>query len=252
LKLKISEKEALDSTLIKLMFGDKELTDDQRLESVKLMAGSNTVALTIKERIELEIKTTQGASAADMVCSNDVLEVKKKMSSQMGADHKFVKLTFNGDEIKDDEKLRAIKNQTGSNEFGLVAKERMLINVIMMKGNVVNLDLETTDSILDVKKQLNRKEGINKALLKLLYKDFEFTDEMSLQDVKAKACSNQVNLLARERMHMNVQMMSGENVPYEMETIDDVQTVKSKIQDKTGLESRLIKLNFSEEEVNDD
>jgi len=53
----------------------------------------------------------------------------------------------------------------------------------MMKGNTVPLEMETNATILDVKNEIQMRENIDASLLKLLFRDDELTDEMTLDKV---------------------------------------------------------------------
>ena len=49
----------------------------------------------------------------------------------------------------------------GSHYFALNAREKMHMDVEMMKGNHVMNEMETTDTILDIKKRIHSSEGID-------------------------------------------------------------------------------------------
>lgn len=231
LKQRIQEKTKLDAYEIKLLLRDEEIVDDQSLERIKIKNGNNnTVHLIVREKIKINVNTTTGATVGyDSVCADSVLDIKKQAQHTLGTETKHVKLIFNGTEIKDDEKLRAMKNEVGSNEIGLVARERMLVQVFMPKGDAVQLDMETTDSIFEVKKNLMRKTLMDKTLMKILFKGDEFIDDQTLQAIKIKAISNQVNLVCKERIYMDVKMMDAESVRYEMVTSDNIAELKNRI-----------------------
>lgn len=53
-------------------------------------------------------------------------------------------------------------------------------------------------------------------------------------------------------MHIDVEMMSGENVPHEMETTDTIIGIKKSIQDKAGCDPKVLKLHFQGEELPND
>lgn len=58
-----------------------------------------------------------------------------------------------------------------------------------------------------------------------------------MEDVKRKVGSNDIPLIAKERMSIDVETMSGENLPYDMVTTDVVADIKRKLQLKLAVES---------------
>lgn len=67
---------------------------------------------------------------------------------------------FRDDEVTDDQTLESISKIAGSNCFALEAHEKVHIDCKMMKGNHVKIDMETTDTVLDVKKSLTKTEHV--------------------------------------------------------------------------------------------
>lgn len=88
----------------------------------------------------------------------------------------------------------------------------------MMKGNHVKIDMETTDTVLDVKKSLTKTEHVAHDVIQLFLKGKEIYDHNSLEKIKDKADSNDINLEVKERININVNMMSGDNCPLEMQS----------------------------------
>jgi len=80
--------------------------------------------------------------------------------------------------------------------------------------------------------------------VKLLYQGHVLPEDECLAELKKQANSNQVSLVAKERMHIDVEMMSGETMPHEMETTDSIMGIKKNIQDKAGFDPKQIKLHF--------
>lgn len=53
----------------------------------------------------------------------------------------------------------------------------------MTNGHSVPLEMDPQNTVLDVKKQVQEHENIDPSLQKLLFKDEEVTDEMTLESV---------------------------------------------------------------------
>lgn len=82
----------------------------------------------------------------------------------------------------------------GSHYFALQAHEKMHIDCEMMKGNHVPFEMETTDTILDIKKRIHESEGIDMFQIVLYYNGKVLADDMTLETVKIQAGSNTVPL----------------------------------------------------------
>lgn len=64
--------------------------------------------------------------------------------------------------------LDDLKNKCGSNNITVEARQGMNVKVTMMKGNEDTFAMQTTDTILDVKKQIKEKEGVDTHSIKLM------------------------------------------------------------------------------------
>jgi len=137
---------------------------------------------------------------SDLETTHTVLDLKKKLKESEGCEVEVVCLYYNGNEITDDLTFESVKNKAGSNSINLDARERMHLDVLMMSGHHVPLDMETKDNMTDVKKRLEEAEGVDWHLLRLLYTTDVLTDEFELAALKAKAGSNSVSLEAKEKL----------------------------------------------------
>jgi len=98
-----------------------------------------------------------------------------------------------------------------------------------MSGAEDNFEMFTYDTVLDVKKKVEEKENIETMLIHLQLNDEELHDDQALEDVKVKAGSNDVKLIAKERDEITVQMPKGNTVPLETEPTDTVLNVKTRL-----------------------
>jgi len=195
--------------------------------TLKATAGSNTIPLTAKERMIITVKTIKGD---DFVCNlftiNNVLDIKSKLQERSGIEKKNIKLMLGAKELTNDTTMQDLKDRTGANEIGLVAKERVIINVETPKGETITHDLETTDNVNICKQKHSVKVNVSSEHIKLKFNGAELGDDQSLDEVKVKAANNTIPLVARERLTLNVMKPSGEVVTHSMETTDTVVLAK--------------------------
>jgi len=253
LKKRVGDKHAVDPMLIKISYKDKEIPDDQKLEVVKIQEHSNTFPVKANERMTLSVRMLSGAIMPfEMVTTDSVLDVKQRVGDKEKVEPHLVILNFNDSELHDEATLESVKEMANSNQVALVARERDEISVQMPNGDVVQLDMEPTDTVFNVKEHLQEKEGIEAKLLKLLFKDQELTDDSNLAGVADVAGSNFFTLNAKEKMQMQVTMPSSEMTPYDMVTTDSIGDLKKRIQAKEHLDCQLIKIMFNDNELTDD
>jgi len=105
-----------------------------------------------------------------------------------------------------------------SNTVDIVAKERMTINTRWFDGVNVPNDVETTDTILDLKNRLSAEKTVDEHLIILSFNGKEFHDEQTFKEVKAIAGgANIVGITAMERDEVTVMMPDRTTINLEME-----------------------------------
>lgn len=188
----------------------------------------------------------------ELETTDTIVEVKKRVGDKQGMDVTVIKLNFGEEEQPDDTGLDTLKVKVGSNEVPLVCQERVNVTAHLTTGQNDQFDMLTTNTILDVKKRISEKEGIEQQLLKLMFNRQEVHDPDTLESIKLQAGSNDIRLVAEERDSITVQMTNGHSVPLEMDPQNTVLDVKKQIKDHEGIEPDLQKLLFRDEEVFDD
>lgn len=188
----------------------------------------------------------------EMETTDTNFDVAKRIGQKEQVDKRNVKLLFSGHVLPEDQCLEELKKQANSNKVALVAKERMHIDVEMMSGENMPHEMETTDNIMEIKKRIQDKAGVDPTVLKLHYSDDEQPNDTTLDILKNKAGSNSVSLVAKERVNVSVKMMSGAEDKFEMFTYDSVLDVKKKVSEKEHIEHILIHLNLDGAEIHDD
>lgn len=112
----------------------------------------------------------------------------------------------------------------------------MTMNVTMFDGNMMPQEMETTDNVLDLKKRIQDKEGLDTHLIKLTFDGKEIHDEDTLQVIKDLAKSNIVPIVAKQREEITIKMMKGNTVALEMEPANTILDVKANLQKDQGID----------------
>lgn len=189
----------------------------------------------------------------DCDTTDTVVVVKQKHAEKTGVDQSVIILSFNGQGCNDTDNLTVIRkvSPVGGNELDFVASEKMKINIDMWSGDKKVLDMKSTDVMADVKQRLSDETKVEKHIIELFFNDKEQHDDKNLETLKLEAGVNQIDLRAKEREEITVQMMTGTTVPLEMEMQQTILDVKSKLQASQGLAPEKMKILFNGAEMTD-
>lgn len=150
------------------------------------MAHSNTVDIVAKERMTINTKWWDGVNIPnDVETTQTILELKNTLAQEQSIDEHLILLSFKGNEFHDEQTFKDVKELAGgANIVGITAMERDEIAVMMPDRTTINLEMEPTQKILDAKKLLADKSGIDVSLMKLFFKDSEVTDDSDIMGVQ--------------------------------------------------------------------
>lgn len=104
--------------------------------------------------------------------------MKNSIQYKENIDSTVIRLFLNGNEITDDEPLESVKKEAGTNDVQLLCKERMIMNVQTIKGDMARFIMEIFDSVGDIKAKLQQRGGIDQKNIRLYLAEKELQDEM--------------------------------------------------------------------------
>ena len=199
-----------------------------------------------KENMQILVKTLMGKTLTLNVYPSDTIEnIKKKIQEKEGYKPDQQRLIFGEKQLEDNKTLSeyGIQNQSVLSLIHRLREDKNMIQIFvrLVDGKELTLNVYPSDTIENVKKKIQDKEGIKTDQQNLIFsaKTLENNKTLSEYYIQNKSVLHLV-IRFREQKNKNIiiiffKTLTGKIITLDVEPSDTIENVKKKIYEKEGI-----------------
>ena len=246
-KCKIEDKDGHPVYRQCLVYDGREMQNDKRLGEYHVRRASTLhlyLCLSSTGAMQVHMKTPSGKTIPIEVWRGDTIEtVNRSIQAKIGVPLDQQRLSFCGEQLNKDDCLQCYGIGEGA-ELGLTVVIPIFIK--MLTGESFSLEVETSESIKEVKNKIQERTGIYPEQQRLVYasKPLDDNGDLSNHDIRNGA---EIYLIRRLRCHkiMVKSSSSGRVIKLQVESTTTVESVKAMIEEKEGTARHFQRLTLS-------
>jgi ubiquitin C len=251
LRIKIQDEEGTPASHQRLIFSGKQLEDGRILGDYGVKNQSLIILIIIPPPgMQILVQTlTLKTIPLDVELSDSIESIKTRIQSKEGIPPNLQKFIFLGEELDDRRTLADYKVQNKS-IINLLFKHPSDVQIspdiqtsssiqVLIKtltGKVIELTVETSDLVENLRNKIKNKEGIPPSQQRLIFGGNQLEDGKTLAEYNVENGST-IHLVLRILTDgpFFVKTLTGKTIELNLETSDSIHSVKAKIQDIEGI-----------------